>query len=236
MRQKTNQKTNKMIHLIVIILLSYATFANASDSVFLKGWELPEYFVTRDEAKDPLEAQWNDSYEVKLKGETRAFTISSCAGYLKVKDGSPKPLSSIDIPPFTFLCLQCEATSLALTTGHGAKNFLKSIKFDNSFADILPSEIAFGQETPTRKTWREVTSVSLIEDTKTFLYFKGQDFGYYLYPIAFGDFNSDGYEDIIILVHTFSLKGNYVNNEAYVLSRKNNRANLRIVMRLPAPH
>lgn len=227
-------KTSDKLRLISgIIFLSLVGCASATDSVFLKGWELPEYFITKNEAKkDPLEAQWRDSYAVKLKGATRAFTISSCADYLKVKDGVPKPLSSIDTPPFTFLCLQCEATSLALTANHGKKNYLKSIRFDDSLADILPSEIGFGQEIPAGKTWREVAGVSFVENAGVFLYFKSPVFGYYLYPIAFGDFDSDGYEDIIILVHTFSLKGNYVNNAAYVLSRKSDGVNLRVVMRI----
>ncbi len=235
MRQKISDML-QLISFIFAIVLSDCASAMDSDVMFLKGWELPKYLVTKDESRKDisslLKLSWEDSYPVKLKGSSNVLTISSCADYFKVKDNTPKPVSSLDFPPFTFLSLQCEATLLASTAPRSKKNMLNSIEFNDAFADLLPSEIEFGQDIPSGQTWREVSRASFIKDEGAYLYFKGPDYGYHLYPIAFGDFDSDGYMDLILLIKTFALQGNYIHNAAFMLSRKEERSKLRLVKQL----
>jgi hypothetical protein len=238
MKKKIN---NKAILFIVALssalMFGCASIAAALDGNFLFGWELPSYFKTQEtkrDAKSLLASKWNDSFQVRKPGESLVYNVQSCSDYFRVREKNAEPISDLDLPVYSYMCLQCEATSLALGAKKGDDQYIRNLKLDETLADVLPSEIEFGQDVPKGKTWKEVSGVKFVEATKTYLSFKSLSFGYRLYPIAYGDFNSDGLTDLMIILQSYALDGNYTLSSCFVLTRTSKDKLLQVVKRIDA--
>lgn len=235
-----SRKRNSSFTLVLCVVLAaiQGNAASATGEVgddFLYGWELLQHLEGRvgKDVDSLLSAKWTDSYVVKGQGEKATYNVQSCTDYFNIAEKAAKPTSGLDFPPYTFMCLQCIATLRASKAKRGDDTYLKNVRLDQSLLSLLPSEIEFGQDVPKGKPWSEVSGAVFVGAKKRYLEFKGTSFGYYLYPIAYGDFDSDGRTDLMIILKSFALDGNYVLNSGFVLTRDKNDGLLRVVEEIP---
>jgi len=230
-------KNSKLIVAVLsfVMILGCASFGADLNKAFLFGWELPKYLKNQENNQDvqsSLISKWNDEFQVRKPDESLVFNVQSCSDYFRIRKENAEPTSDLDLPVYTYMCLQCEATSLALKSKKGDDKYIQDLKLDGSLADILPSEIEFGQDIPKGKTWKDVSGVEFVEATKNYLLFKSSSFGYRLYPIAYGDFNSDGLTDLMIILQTYALDGTYTLSSCFVLTRTSKEKLLKVVKKI----
>ncbi|MCP4267859.1 MAG: hypothetical protein GY777_20200 [Candidatus Brocadiaceae bacterium] len=158
-------------------------------------------------------------------GET---VFSSCADYFDKAEPSTHTIRDNEMNAYLEFKIMCEATQLLINAKDSKESFLPDIILNDDVPKLWPKKIALQISTeesrrithnPKLKTWNDVTPIIKIEkrsETKS-IYF--HDGGYQEIEIlGNGDANSDGIEDVFIVVRDHVEGGNYFNIRLFVLS------------------
>lgn len=174
-----------------------------------------------------ISAPWYADVNVKQTkvGET---VFSSCADYFDKAEPSTRTKRDNEMNAYLEFKVMCEATQLLIHAKNSSESYLPDIILNEDVPKFWPKKMALQISTEESKrifhnsnlkTWDDVTPIIRVEthsDTKSVYFHEG---GYQEIEIlGKGDDNSDGIEDVFIVVRDHVEGGNYFNIRLFVLS------------------
>lgn len=158
-------------------------------------------------------------------GET---IFSSCADYFDKAESSTRTIRDNEMNAYLEFKIMCESTRLLINANNSKESFLPRNILNEDVPKLWSKEIALqisteesrrSAQNPKLKTWADVTPIIKYEkqlETKSIYFHEG---GYQEIEIlGNGDTNSDGIEDVFIVVRDYVEGGSYFNMRLFVLS------------------
>lgn len=198
------------------------------------GFTMPDILASSDislnnigDLSNLISAPWYADVGVRQTkiGET---IFSSCADYFDKAEPSTRTIRDNEMSAYLEFKIMCEATRLLINSKNSKKSFLPGNVLNDDAPKFWPKEMALQISTeesrriaqnPKLKTWADVTPIIKHEkklETKSIYFHKG---GYQEIEIlGNGDANSDGIEDVFVVVRDHVEGGNYFNMRLFVLS------------------
>ncbi len=190
--------------------------------------ESPDILLTNiSDLPKLIGAHWYADVEVRQTkiGETM---FSSCTDYFDKAKPSTRTIRNNEMSAYLEFKIMCQATRLLINANNSKESFLPTNALNDDVPSLWPKEMALMISTEESrrifqnsklKTWADVTPIIKYErlsETKS-IYF--HESGYQEIEIlGNGDVNSDGIEDIFIVVRDHVESGNYFNIRLFVLS------------------
>ncbi len=249
-QSKQKQSTLFVIWLIagLLTVATVGTHANTTESAEghkltwyptfglgnLLNQELPSN--TRVNIAQLLKAKWYGTFDVsafKKSGSERQ--VKNCEEFFIALDKDMKTVKGYELYYYTYLGLQCH-TARAILEGKDAKrSYLTDFKFDESVIDVFPPDLAdlVSEEMIKKvrnnkdintlsKALRQISQLASIqvenEHEVVVRAIGGQKI---IKLLAKGDFNNDGFEDIIVQTKNSIVQGTYKSTSLFLLTRKN---------------
>jgi hypothetical protein len=177
--------------------------------------------------------KWDNSFSVYEDGNLHA--ISSCAECMKA--GESMPEGSNEYALYGFYRMDCLAFKQLLEAEPSDKSFVRDIKWDGSIAGLLPGSI--NPEAPDRDkvSLKDDDHVKFVKKGKLGdLILKGDICKYDLRRLAFGDFNHDGIEDMLIYYSDYPLESRDIpgntTQKLYIITKLSKAGKLIIAKRI----
>ncbi|PKL91196.1 MAG: hypothetical protein CVV21_08255 [Candidatus Goldiibacteriota bacterium HGW-Goldbacteria-1] len=109
---------------------------------------------------------------------------------------------------FSSMKMDCEALRVLFSVKPSKISFIKDVKLDEYIVDLLPGSLCCGNKNmECAATLRQEDKIVASNVDNNFLEFKGYIFSHLLTPVAYGDFNEDGYEDMMFLYSISAIEG-----------------------------
>jgi hypothetical protein len=156
--------------------------------------------------------------------EPRPDEIQSCADYLRaLKEGRDGAQSADE----SFVAAECDPILLVLAAEPSRVSYVQGFKLDESALGLLPASVSFIADEDKDKVERKGLSwkryhpkmkllrkafneITVAEDDEN---------GVNLRIMAFGDFNGDGVEDVLLSKENFEIEGHGRSYSAVILTR-----------------
>ena len=109
---------------------------------------------------------------------------------------------------FSSMKMDCQALNILLSVAPSRISYIKDLKLDEYIVDLLPGSLCCGdKKMECAATLRQEDKIVALNVDNNFMEFKGYIFSHLLTPVAYGDFNEDGYEDLMLLYSNSAIEG-----------------------------
>lgn len=186
----------------------------------------------KNEIPDPLVEETRDGRTV----------IRTCTDYAAAKKRRWEPANNFQIAVEAAFREQCEVGALILAAKPSRQSFLDTFTLDTSALDRLPptlsyalsgdAERAASEAERLGKSWKTFKPAAIVVETPStheLVVEEPDDARIDLRIKAFGDFDGDGVEDVLIFVSTHAIGASFQSYEPIVLTRTSAGGSLKVV-------
>lgn len=187
--------------------------------LYVRGEKPPE---TMADIQRLFQSTWEDGFEAE--GEKEKRDVRSCRQFFSAKKDNLYPQANIDRGPYSAVGLYCIAAQLIIDAKPAHKSFIENLKLDGSIGKYIPADAEYiiSDEQPrhTKGNWADVEKLKYVKMFKDKeILFSSQDADHSVRPIAVGDFNNDGVQDILLLISHSVKEGTHFEKYLYLLTR-----------------
>lgn len=168
-----------------------------------------------------------------VNDKNQTAIASTCNDYFTLTKMGYSPADNTEIAKESFYKKTCEPL-VTISNAQPAKiSFIRNFSLKQDYK-MLPASIIFpslsGEETPyDLKTVYPDVQVLKASNTSATLISRNADMESNVSILAFGDFNKDGYDDMLIFVAHHLVGGTYHSYDTYLLTRKSENGALIII-------
>lgn len=191
-----------------------------------------------EDLKPLLSAVWPLPIELEdYRDGTHRLAVDSCVALFRALDANPylQPVRAFETPGYLLRANECLAIQALTRAGASNRSFVRSFQLDESAPDLLPAELAFTisrEDTERLLPFRGQALRSVFSSEKAFA-LKGievlnafsirladhLDGRQEMTVLGYGDFNDDGAEDLLLLVHNYIEGATYRTYSLHELTR-----------------
>ncbi|APR67378.1 hypothetical protein CN03_10830 [Thalassolituus oleivorans] len=184
--------------------------------------------VSQQDIQTLFTKKWYASIDVKNTLKQGISTLSSCEMYFNNKTSDLRAIRDNEQSAFLELTSACEAGRLISNAAPSSKTYLPKQIISNDIASQLPKNLAFVTSksewksvmtNASKQYWADINTIVEFERLSDYQAAYLSDGGkQVLSEIARGDFNSDGYEDVLLKIEDSLEGGSYSNIRLFGLT------------------
>lgn len=201
----------------------------------------PVAIETVDDLATVMAATWDAPFNLQDgRTEKEVISVNNCDALLHVLDTSPdlEPVKAFEFTAYRYRTHLCRAINTLVEAKTSTRSFVRSFMLDAAAPALLPAELAFvvsEEDQELVAKYRDQTLTSLFNNEKRFALENVEVLNLYSMRLAdssdgrqemkilgYGDFNHDGTEDLLLLVHDYITTASYRAFRLYRLTRHDN--------------
>lgn len=203
--------------------------------------ELPS--VTRDDLVKQLDAKWYSPVLTENRDtEQKSLSVQNCRDFFKAAQLKLVPPDS-EVVPYMGIGMMCFALDTVLNGQNAKKTYFHDFVLDKTIVDQLPANFALiisstrSEEILKNKniiSWRQADEITSINVDGKVANVSSKGDNQRLEWLARGDFNSDGIEDLLLLLNSWVEGGSYGAASLFIVSKHSEQSRIYIVKEFTA--